>query len=187
MLNRTDSLTHRDCGNQDVMTIAELCLNRIESYTIRLPGYKHSTVAVECNSGVWAFLRGAFCPNISRPISRIQPFFVSLRSDLEHIAAANALASKSKANGEPFPIHKLPTPLAVKKEATGDAALMRRTFVDPSYGPNTQPYNQIKITIAKWIVADCLPYKAAETRLFRAMMRIMDPKCPDFGRKAIMS
>ena len=52
MLNRTDSLTHRDCGNQDMVTIAELCLNRIESYTAGLSGYKYSTVAMVCNSGV---------------------------------------------------------------------------------------------------------------------------------------
>ena len=52
MLNRTDSLTHRDCGNQDMVTIAELCLNRIESYTAGLSGCKYSTVAVVCNSGV---------------------------------------------------------------------------------------------------------------------------------------
>ena len=85
MLNRTDSLTHRDCGNQDMVTIAELCLNRIESYTAGLSGYEYSTVAVDFNSGVWAFLLRAFCPNISCPISGIQPFFASLQSDLEHI------------------------------------------------------------------------------------------------------
>ena len=68
----------------------------------------------------------------------------------QDIAAADALASESEANGEPFPIHKLPTPPAVKKEATGDAALMLHTFVAPSYKPNTQPYNRIKRTIANW-------------------------------------
>ena len=88
MLNRTDSLTHRDCGNQDVVTTAELCLNRIESYTTGLLGYKYSTVAVDCNSGVWALLLRAFCPNISCPISVIQPFFASLQSDLEQIRCA---------------------------------------------------------------------------------------------------
>ena len=86
MLNRTDSLTHRDCGNRDMVTIAELCLNRIESYTAGLSGYKYSTVAVDCNSGVWAFLLRAFCPNISCPISGIQPFFASVQSDLEQLA-----------------------------------------------------------------------------------------------------
>ena len=60
MLNRTASLRHRDCGNQDIMTIAELCLNRIESYTARLLGYKYSTIAVDCDFGVWAFLLSAF-------------------------------------------------------------------------------------------------------------------------------
>ena len=85
MLNRTDSLTHRDCGNHDMVTIAELCLNRIESYTTGLSGYKYSTVAVDCNSGVWAFLLHAFCSNILCPISGIQPFFASLQRDLEQI------------------------------------------------------------------------------------------------------
>ena len=60
MLNRTDSLTHGDCGNQDMVTISELCLNQIESYTAGLSGYKYSTVAVDCISGVWAFLLRAF-------------------------------------------------------------------------------------------------------------------------------
>ena len=70
-----------------MVTIAELCLNRIKSYTPGLSGYKHSTVAVDCNSGVWTFLLRAFCPNISRPIFGIQPFFGSLRIDLEQIAS----------------------------------------------------------------------------------------------------
>ena len=42
----------------------------------------------------------------------------------QDIAAADALASDSEANGEPFPIHKLPIQPTVKKEAAGDAALM---------------------------------------------------------------
>ena len=60
MLNRTDSLTHRDCGNQDIVAISELCLKGIESYTVGLSGYKYSTVALDCNSGVWNFLLRAF-------------------------------------------------------------------------------------------------------------------------------
>ena len=48
-----------------------------------------------------------------------------------------------------------------------------------------QPYHQIKRIIAKWIATDCLLYKIVETRTFRAMTRNLDPKCPDFGRKAI--
>ena len=105
----------------------------------------------------------------------------------QDIAAATALASESKANGEAFPIHKLPTPPPVKKEAAGDAALMRRTFAAPSYGTDTQPYHWIKRTIVKWIAADCLPYRTVETAAFKAMTRNLDPKCPDFGRKAITS
>ena len=46
----------------------------------------------------------------------------------QDIAATAALAAESKANGEAFPIHKLPTPPPMKKEAVGDAALMQRTF-----------------------------------------------------------
>ena len=96
----------------------------------------------------------------------------------QDIAAAAALASESEANGEVFPIHKLPTPPPVKKEAAGDAALMRCTFIAPSYGTDTQPYHRIKQTIAKWIAADGLLYRIVETAVFRAMTRSLDPKCP---------
>ena len=75
------------------------------------------------------------------------------------IIAAAALASECEANGEPFPLHKLPTPPALKKETAGDIGLMRQTFVALSYGTDMQPFHQIKRTIAKWIAPDCLPYK----------------------------
>ena len=67
----------------------------------------------------------------------------------QDIAAAATLAAESEANGEAFPIHKLPNPPLVKKEAAGDAALMRRTFAALSYGTDTQPFHRIKQTIAK--------------------------------------
>ena len=105
----------------------------------------------------------------------------------QDIAAAAALSSESEANGEAFPIHKLLTPPPAKKEAAGDAALMRRTFAALSYGTDTQPYHWIKRTIAKWIAADCLPYRIVETAAFKAMTRNLNPKCSDFGRKAITS
>ena len=105
----------------------------------------------------------------------------------QDIAAAAALASESEANGEAFPIHKLPTPHPVKKEAAGDAALMRCTFAAPSYGIDMQPFHRIKQTIAKWIAVDCLTYRIVETRTFRAMTKSLDPKCPEFGRKAMTS
>ena len=62
----------------------------------------------------------------------------------QDIAAAAVLAFESEANGEAFPIHKLPTPPPVKKDQVRDAALMRRTFTAPSYGTDTQPYHRIK-------------------------------------------
>ena len=62
----------------------------------------------------------------------------------QDIAAAAALASESEAHGEAFPIHKLPTPPPVKKEAAGDAVLMRRTFAALFYRTYTQPYHWIK-------------------------------------------
>ena len=48
-------------------------------------------------------------------------------------------------------------------------------------------HHWIKRTLAKWIVADCLPYRTVETTPFKAMTRNLDPKCPNFGRKAIIS
>ena len=105
----------------------------------------------------------------------------------QDIAAAAALASESEANGEAFPIHKLPTPPPVKKEVAGDAALMRHTFAAPSYRIDVPPYHQIKRTIAKWIAAHCLLYRTVETTALRAMTRNLDSKCPDISRKAIIS
>ena len=105
----------------------------------------------------------------------------------QDIAAAAALASECEANGEPFPLYKLPTPPATKKEPAGDVGLMRRTFAVPSYGTATQLFHWIKRTIVKCIAADCLPYRIVETHAFRAITRSLDPKCPDLGRKAMIS
>ena len=116
-------------------------------------------------------------------VTHIRSHNIAIAQDI----AAATLASESKDNGEAFPIHKLPTPPSMKKEAAGDAALMRCTFVAPSYGTDTQPYHQIKQTIVKWIAMDCLPYRIVETAALRAMRRNLDPKCPNFGRKAITS
>ena len=105
----------------------------------------------------------------------------------QDIAATTALAAESEANGKAFPIHKLPAPPPVKKEAARDAALMRHTFAAPSYRTDTQPFHRIKRTIAKWIAADCLPYRTIEMHAFTAMTRSLDPKCPDFSTKAMTS
>ena len=116
--------------------------------------------------------------------THIRPHNITTAQD---IAAAAALVAESKANGKAFPIHKLPAPPLVKKEAVGDAASMRLTFAAPYYGTDTQPLHRIKQTIAKWIAADCLPYRTVETCTFRAMTRSLDPKCPNFGWKAMTS
>ena len=105
----------------------------------------------------------------------------------QDIATATALVAMSEANGEAFPIHMLLAPHPVKKEATGEAALIRHTFAAPSYRIDTQPFHWIKQTVAKWIVADCLPYRTVEMCTFRAMIRSLDLKCPDFSRKAMTS
>ena len=60
MLNRIDSLTGRDFRNLEMVMIIELRLNRIESYTAGLSGFKYSTIVVDCNFGVWAFVLCAF-------------------------------------------------------------------------------------------------------------------------------
>ena len=77
----------------------------------------------------------------------------------QDIVAIAALASEREANGEHFPLYKLPTPPPTKKEPAGDVGLMRRTFAALSYGTNTQPFHRIKRTITERIAADCLPYR----------------------------
>ena len=105
----------------------------------------------------------------------------------QDIAATATLASECETNGEPFALHKLPTPPSAKKEPASDVGLMRRTFVAPFYGTDTQSLHQIKRKTAKWIVADCIPYRTVETHTIRVMTWSLDPKCPDFGREAMTS
>ena len=73
----------------------------------------------------------------------------------------------------------------MKTEPLGDVALMRCTFAAPSYGADTAAYHRLRRSVAKWIAANCLPYRTVEMRTFRAMVKSLDPKCPEFGRKAL--
>ena len=102
---------------------------------------------------------------------------------VQDIVAADALASESEANGEPFPIHKLPTPPSEEGSHWQRCPNMIHLCC-PSYGPNRQRYNWIKRIIAKWIVVDCLPYRTVEMRTFRAMTRSLHAKFPDFSKKS---
>ena len=104
---------------------------------------------------------------------------------IEDIASAALLASQAEQSGEPFPIHMLPTPTAIKKDAPGDVQLMKHFVKSPSYGVDSAAYHRVRRSIGKWIAADCLPYRTVQTTAFRAMTRSLDPKCPDFGRKGI--
>ena len=53
---------------------------------------------------------------------------------IEDIASAALLASQAEQSGEPFPIHMLPIPTVIKKEAPGDVQLMKHFVKSPSYG-----------------------------------------------------
>lgn len=61
----------------------------------------------------------------------------------EDIATASALSSKGEANSEPFPMHKPPIKLVVKKEALGDVAIMRCTLLTPSYGAKRAAHHRL--------------------------------------------
>ena len=85
----------RSCGKSAAMTPAG-AKNGHGGHNVpeALQGYKYSAFVVDCNSGVWAFLLRAFGPNMSRPIAGIQPFFASLRSDLEHMCVTRDMVIK---------------------------------------------------------------------------------------------
>ena len=101
----------------------------------------------------------------------------------QDIVGATALATEL----EPLPIHKLLASPPVKKEPLGDVDLMQHAFAAPSCRTDTQAYHRINCTIAKWIAADCLPYRTIETCAFMKMMRSLDPKCPNFYRNTLTS
>ena len=62
---------------------------------------------------------------------------------------------------------------------------MEHFVKSPSYGVDSAAYHRVRRSIGKWIAADRLPYRTAQTMTFRAMTRSLEPKCPDFGRKGI--
>ena len=78
-----------------------------------------------------------------------------------------------------------PSPITNKKDALGDIQLMEHFAKSPSYGADRTTYHRVRRSIGKWIATYCLPYHTVQTMAFKAMTRIFDPKCADFGRKGI--
>ena len=56
---------------------------------------------------------------------------------VEDIASTALLESQAKENGDPFPIHMLPSPTSIKKDVPGDVQLMEHFANSPSYGVNS--------------------------------------------------
>lgn len=103
---------------------------------------------------------------------------------LNDIVAADNLATEAEKNGEPFPLHKLPSAPSTKP-CGGDVRTLQRFVSSPSYGHDTAAYHRLRRSIGTWIAADCMPYRTVETAAFRAMSKSLDPKCPEFGRKGL--
>ena len=57
----------------------------------------------------------------------------------QDIVVANPLVSESEAKGEPLPYPQATNSTCSEEGAAGDVALIWRTFVAPSYGPDMQP------------------------------------------------
>ena len=97
---------------------------------------------------------------------------------IENIAFVALLASQPEQSGEPFPIHILPTPTAIKKDAPGDVQLMEHFVKSPSCGVDSATYHRVRRSIGKWIAADCLSYRTVQTTAFRAMTRKLGSQVP---------
>ena len=84
-LIRTNSLTRRDQGKQDLMTFSELCRSWNKSDTICLLGINTQTFAVNCNSAVWDVLLCVSAHRHRVPFLGIQLSNVPSIGSLEHI------------------------------------------------------------------------------------------------------
>ena len=97
------------------------------------------------------------------------------------LPAVVALADRSEADGQPFPLEQLPAEKQPKRDA---APLDRFVRLEP-YKTGGQAYKRLRKAVASWVARDCMPMSAVETDAFRAMTREFDPRCPNFGRKAM--
>ena len=106
-----------------------------------------------------------------------------------HVLEALSWAEKSEAEGRSFPLDKLP-----EGEATGQGGkpgaqvtLMER-FVRPvAYAQGSTAWKGAVTATAKWIAADCLPFRIVESESFRSFARHLEPRFPSFTRKAVTS
>ena len=105
--------------------------------------------------------------------------------DRRHYVRCPASKPRRSKTIEPFPIHMLPSPTDIKKEAPGDMQLTEHLVKSPSYGVDSTAYHRVRRSIGKWIAANGLLYRKLQTTAFRAMTRSLDPKFPDFWRKGI--
>ena len=60
------------------------------------------------------------------------------------LCPAALLASQAEQSGEPFLIHMLPSPRAIKKDAPGDIQLMEHFVKSPNYGVNSAAYHRVR-------------------------------------------
>ena len=60
-----------DSRNLNLVTIADLCVNRTEACTAGLSGYIYTVVLPKCDSGVWDFSLCGSAPQYRIPISGI--------------------------------------------------------------------------------------------------------------------
>ena len=83
MLNMVDSLTDEDSTNLTLVTVAELCVSRTETYTAGWLGKYTLLFFRTIGFGVWAFsLRGS-APQYRIPISATQPLSERIRINLD--------------------------------------------------------------------------------------------------------
>ena len=106
---------------------------------------------------------------------------------IEDIASLHCSKAKPNKGGNLSPSTCSPPLQRSRKTPLVTQQLMEHFVKSPSYGVDSAAYHRLRRSIGKWIAADCLPYCTAQTTVFRAMKRILDPKCPDFGRKGIIA
>ena len=104
-------------------------------------------------------------------------------SSIEDIASAALFKSQTEQNGEPFPTHVLPSPVAINKKvlATCNSWSMESQLQSRQRSiPSGEEIN--------WVMdaADCLPYRTGANHRVHGLDEKLGPQVPpNFGRKGI--
>ena len=97
---------------------------------------------------------------------------------------ALALAAECRAKGNSWPADMFPKK---SKERPAHMAGMDRYIRRDPYAKGSERYVQIRDAYSRWLTEDCRPFSTVELESFRAAMRVLDARTPNFWHSTLIA